>query len=481
MCPAPQDPRGDASDDGREARFELTSLTGGEVVAADLCAVTGLVSVLVRCQGETRALGVGLGPHAVGMGWLPRRAAGRAPRTHPLAAALRAHVVGRSLAAARLEPDGVIALLLAGQPAVEVRLRPGRRGEAVVETGASTVRWPLRSAGADEPRAHPDASRRAASGDDLSVAGAALLERSDAAVVAAERVTLRRSIVARRDAVARRVLAIRGDLERLQSADEIERVARLLVAQAAKVPRGARRATLDDWERGGALDVDLDPARPARAQAEAMFAKVRRWRRGRPIVERRLAAALEELSAAERAVEAASSDVPLEDLCRRAVEIRARAGGAGTGASDERQRDRLVALRSARAGERRPFQVFRASGERAVLVGRGAADNDALTTRHARPHDLWLHAKGRGGAHVVVPLDKGEDCPSDLLVDAATLAAHFSDARAEPICEVSYVMRRYVRKRKGSPAGAVVVDREKVMTLRLEPVRLQRLLAARED
>jgi predicted ribosome quality control (RQC) complex YloA/Tae2 family protein len=85
------------------------------------------------------------------------------------------------------------------------------------------------------------------------------------------------------------------------------------------------------------------------------------------------------------------------------------------------------------------------------------------------------------GAHVVVPLDKGASCPPDLLADAATLAAHFSDARGAAHCEVTYVERRYVRKARGAAPGAVTYDHEKVLALRLEPARLARLLATREE
>ena len=125
---------------------------------------------------------------------------------------------------------------------------------------------------------------------------------------------------------------------------------------------------------------------------------------------------------------------------------------------------------------RLPYRRFVGSGERDIWVGRGPEDNDALTLRHARPQDLWLHCRGRAGAHVVVRLGRGEAVASELLVDAATLAAHFSSARGEQTVEVSYVPRRFVHKRKGAPAGAVVVDRDKTLLLRVEPRRLARLL-----
>jgi predicted ribosome quality control (RQC) complex YloA/Tae2 family protein len=61
-------------------------------------------------------------------------------------------------------------------------------------------------------------------------------------------------------------------------------------------------------------------------------------------------------------------------------------------------------------------------------------------------------------------------------LDAATLAVHFSDLRGEAIVDVLYTPRRFVRKRKGSPVGSVTLGSEKVIALRAEPARLQRLL-----
>lgn len=85
------------------------------------------------------------------------------------------------------------------------------------------------------------------------------------------------------------------------------------------------------------------------------------------------------------------------------------------------------------------------------------------------------------GAHVVVPLPKGASCPPELLVDAALLAAHHSEARGENPVEVTYAERRYVRKTKGAAPGQVQIQREKVLLLRVDSERLSRLLASREE
>jgi hypothetical protein len=447
-----------------EAGGELAALEGGEVVGVELCAATGLVDVVVRAGAETRALGVGIGPEAVGVGWLPGRPSARSPRTHPLLAALRAHVLGKRIVAAT-EVGGVVHLDLDG---ATIELEPGREGHVHLRAQAADVRWP-------PPR---PASARAAipprGAGSLHDSGAAMLARHEAAVAQQRQTALRRAFTKRLEALSRRVAAVEGDLAKLERAEALEKVAQLLVAQSGKVPRGAKSAVLDDWESGGKLEVALDPARSAKVQAEAMFAKVRRARRGRSFATARLEASRADLRAVE-ALHAESTSAP--GGIDAALEKRARALGVKLpDAGSLTRRGGATA-----AAPRSPFHTFVGSGERAILVGRGGSDNDALTTRHARPHDLWLHAKSRKGAHVVVPLEKGESCPPELLADAATLAAHFSDARGEAVTEVQYAERRHIRKRRKSAPGEVAVDREKVIVLRLEPARLARLLAPRGD
>jgi predicted ribosome quality control (RQC) complex YloA/Tae2 family protein len=131
--------------------------------------------------------------------------------------------------------------------------------------------------------------------------------------------------------------------------------------------------------------------------------------------------------------------------------------------------------------ERLPYRTFRSVAGTAILVGRGAADNDALTRTVAKGNDLWLHARGVTGAHVVVRMGRGPGPDQETLLDAAHLAAHFSDARGAPLLDVAWTRAKYVRKPRGSAPGAVSYHQEKVLSLRLEPARLGRLLAAEEE
>lgn len=100
-----------------------------------------------------------------------------------------------------------------------------------------------------------------------------------------------------------------------------------------------------------------------------------------------------------------------------------------------------------------------------VLVGRSARDNDELTFRVARPRDLWLHAAGHAGSHVVIRVtETGEDVPRDVIERAAAYAAWHSKARnARGKVEVHVCRAADVRKPRGVPAGTVELRRYDVV------------------
>ncbi|WP_447971509.1 Rqc2 family fibronectin-binding protein [Nitrospira sp. M1] len=121
------------------------------------------------------------------------------------------------------------------------------------------------------------------------------------------------------------------------------------------------------------------------------------------------------------------------------------------------------------------YRTFESVDGLAILVGKSALDNDYLTLKVARPDDLWLHARGCPGSHVVVRLEKATDVPHETLRDAATLALFYSDLKKSGKGEVIYTLKKFVKKSKGLKAGAVHVTREKSVWIELKKDRLDRL------
>ncbi|MBK6426300.1 MAG: DUF814 domain-containing protein [Blastocatellia bacterium] len=101
-----------------------------------------------------------------------------------------------------------------------------------------------------------------------------------------------------------------------------------------------------------------------------------------------------------------------------------------------------------------------------ILVGRTSAANDELTFKIARPSDIWLHAADYPGSHVVVKLLKRGDVPHRTLLEAAQLAAYFSQAKDDALVDVRYTERKFVGKPRGASPGLVRLQRFKTVAVR---------------
>jgi predicted ribosome quality control (RQC) complex YloA/Tae2 family protein len=97
----------------------------------------------------------------------------------------------------------------------------------------------------------------------------------------------------------------------------------------------------------------------------------------------------------------------------------------------------------------------------AVLVGKGARDNDELTFRVAAASDFWLHAAGFAGSHVVIRNpDRESSAPREVVETAAQLAVFHSKARdARGKVEVHLCRAADVSKPKGFEPGKVLLRR----------------------
>jgi predicted ribosome quality control (RQC) complex YloA/Tae2 family protein len=124
-------------------------------------------------------------------------------------------------------------------------------------------------------------------------------------------------------------------------------------------------------------------------------------------------------------------------------------------AIDEMQRRRRVAPRPiARKRKRRMLELRTPAGSR-IVVGRSPVENAELTFHLARPDDLWFHAQGVPGAHVILSRDDRGRVPDEDLQAAASLAAFYSKAQAAASAAVDYTLRKHVRKQRAAPPGLV--------------------------
>ena len=238
------------------------------------------------------------------------------------------------------------------------------------------------------------------------------------------------------------------DLESHGSADEHKRVGDLLLANIATAKRTGNKVTLTDYyaEDAPLVEIEVDENLTLQEEAARRFNRYTKARRAAREIAKRLAGLeqeLETLDARREELEEAISardEAALESFTGEKKEEDAR------GAKSRRQKsDDIV------PGARR----YRSSDGYEILVGRAARDNDHLTFRVARPHDLWLHAADYPGSHVIVRNPTRADIPHRTIIEAAQLAALFSQARRDAKVDVHYTQRKFLSKPKGAQPGLV--------------------------
>ncbi|MFN3285843.1 MAG: NFACT family protein [bacterium] len=238
---------------------------------------------------------------------------------------------------------------------------------------------------------------------------------------------------------------VRADLEQARNADRLREWGTLLLTYSGQVPKGASSVRLPGYQ-GEPVDIPLDPARSAVENAQEYFRRYAKLRAALRALPQRAAALQQEvdfLDSLRVHAECATTHRELEEL---AAEL--------PGAPPRR-----------RQAPRSAPRAFTVDGFQ-VLVGRSNRDNDRVTFQLAGPRDLWFHARGVPGAHVVLKT-AGRVPAEPTLRRVAAVAAYYSGARTSPLVDVDYTERRFVRRVPGGLPGRVTYREER--TLRVSP------------
>ncbi len=272
--------------------------------------------------------------------------------------------------------------------------------------------------------------------------------------VAALRAEVRFSATKALARTERKRVALCADLLAVQREEEYRRKGELILANLQQLNIGMEHVDLSGYD-GIPVSVQLDPRRTPSQNAELYFKKYKKAKAALPLVTARLRQAEEEVSYLQALLIELEHTTVGEALNSMRSELQDR------GYAKQRAEARRKAIKGTASGVRTIlFQGWE------ILVGRNSAGNDHLTTKLARPDDLWLHAEGLPGSHVLVRNPKRTDIPIDVLIKAASLAARSSKGKAAGKVPVTYTQARYVRKPKGAKPGLVVLSRRKTVMVR---------------
>jgi predicted ribosome quality control (RQC) complex YloA/Tae2 family protein len=255
----------------------------------------------------------------------------------------------------------------------------------------------------------------------------------------------------------------------------LRRAGEHLLAFGVDLAPGQERFRLPDDE----TDLPIDPQVDAVENARRYFARYAKAKAAAAEVPRLLTATEHELRYLDEAMIHLELATALEEINTLRAEwaelgylkgggrtppngpARGTSGGRGRPGEAGKRREKQ---RGQQRGRGRPATTFRrlVVGDFDVLVGRSGKGNDALLSREGHPADIWLHARGVPGSHVLIR-SAGRPVPDEVLRHAAALAAGQSQARTSPSVAVDYTQRKYVNRISGAPPGLVTYRGERTI------------------
>jgi hypothetical protein len=238
----------------------------------------------------------------------------------------------------------------------------------------------------------------------------------------------------------RLVRNLEADLIDAERSAEYRHYGDLLVTYRHKLTTGMKEIVVRDFSGEREVAIPLDPAISPDRNIRRYFTKAKKGEKGNHIIRTRKREMEREIARHRKALERIEAlESPAELIPLIPQERAARAAA----------RD---------AGPARRFRRYEIDATHTVFVGKSEADNDILTHDFASPGDLWFHAQGTPGSHVIL---KGyhRSTPNAVIERAAAIAAYFSKARNSSTVPVIYAEKRHVRRPRKSKPGTALCSR----------------------
>jgi len=254
--------------------------------------------------------------------------------------------------------------------------------------------------------------------------------------------------------LARRREKLREDADALADPLLQKEKGEAVLAYAHQIEPGQTELTVP-WQPDGApLTIALDPALSAAENARQYFHRYRKSQRAGD----EIPAQLKKIELEEQFLEQLEQDL---DMAEDRPEIDAIAATLTEAGYYRPKRGRSHRKKKS-AGR---YLRLTAPDGATVWVGKNGNQNAHLTFSRAASDDLWLHARGVPGAHVVIPTAQGLPSEADVFW-AAAVAAHYSRARGDTSVEVDVTVKKYVRAIKGAAPGLVTYRNETTLNVR---------------
>lgn len=240
----------------------------------------------------------------------------------------------------------------------------------------------------------------------------------------------------------RKIAAQEQELAESKNRDKWRVYGELITANLYRMERGMSRLTAQNYYDPDCADVDipLDVRLSPQENAAKYFKKYTKAKTAEKYITAQLEKARVELTYLESVLQ----ELTLAESEQDFNDIRAELTDGGY----FRAKGRKQPQRPSKPRE------FRSTAGLRILVGRNNRQNDRLTAKDAEKWDIWLHTQRIHGSHVIL-CTGGAQPDEQSLLEAASLAAYFSQAQDGTKVPVDFTQVKYVKKPAGSPPGFV--------------------------
>lgn len=271
---------------------------------------------------------------------------------------------------------------------------------------------------------------------------------------------IRSELKSEHDRLQQRLSAAESLMESSTNHERFKKYGDLILANSGKISSGQSALVCSDLfsEDAATISVELNPNLSPSQNAQhyyRLFAKSRSRAQAAESSCNDAREKLAETSHYSRLLEEADS-MPALQMLKEKVLYR------GQKTEPARRTKAKEPRTEHRTGHQRLMST-RSSDGFTILVGRNKQENDLLVSKLAHPHDIWMHAQGLEGAHVLVKLPNKKDPPLSTLREAAQIAARFARAGLGGRVMVAYTYGKYVRKIGKDKPGLVRYENEKTL------------------
>ncbi len=239
-----------------------------------------------------------------------------------------------------------------------------------------------------------------------------------------------------------------GDIEKLLYEDDAEKYKKYgdaLVANSWQITSGAEKACVTYWDSEGnevRETVPLDPRLSAAKNSARYFAKYKKIVSAQERAAKVLIKVKEELEDLREQMAIIQSMDDTESLSLVEEEL---------GIKNAKERKNVKKKPAATLPPHKRFDL----GYALVFAGLSSKGNRYVTFKLANADDIWFHAQGVPGAHVILRFTSAptEEENKEAVEFCASLAAKYSKNGNNSGQRVDYTLRKYVSSIKGGEAN----------------------------